>query len=55
MLNVQIEVDGRRLGGNELLIPFIDAWLGKIVANIYLLIPLPSIINDIIALRRWRK
>jgi hypothetical protein len=29
MLTVQIEVDGRTLGGNELLIPFIDALLGE--------------------------
>ncbi len=29
MLSVQIEVDGRTLGGNEMLIPFTDVWLGE--------------------------
>jgi len=29
MLTVQIEVDGRTLGGNEMLIPFTDVWLGE--------------------------
>ena len=29
MLTVQIEIDGRMLGVNELIIPFTDAWLEK--------------------------
>ena len=29
MLTVQVEEDGHTLGGNEVLIPFTDAWLGK--------------------------
>jgi len=28
MLTVHIEMDGRTLGGNEMLIPFAYAWLG---------------------------
>ena len=58
MLTVQIEVDGRTLGGNELLIPFTYIWLGEnscrqLLAHV--LAEQSSIINDPISLRQWRK